>query len=582
MMSLLRLGLIAACFVWPVAALSEDGGSRYTGEHFATRSPVLARNGIAATSHPIASSIAVDIMKKGGSAIDAAIAANAMLALVEPHACGIGGDLFAIVWDPATGKLVGYNGSGRTPLGLDYDAMRSLLGDAENIPLFGPLSISVPGAVDGWFALHERFGKLPVGELLAPAIDYAKNGVAITEVDAALWDEALAGFLESDLPESQLDELYRTFRINGRAPRTGEVFTNPDLAKSYERLVIEGREGFYQGETARQIIEAVQNIGGKLELTDFARHKGEWVTPVSANYRGYDVYELPPNSQGIAALQILNLLEAYPLSGMGRDSAEFWHLLTESKKLAYEDRAKFYADPHFSDEPVDYLWSKGYADSRRKLIDPEKAALSVPAGSPPPHGDTTFLVTADSNGMMVALIQSNYWEFGSGIVAPGTGFALQNRGYSFSLEAGHANIYAAGKRPFHTIIPAFLMKGNTPLMAFGVMGGYLQPQAHAQIVINMVDFGMNVQEAGDAARAVHSAASQPTGGSMSDGGEIRMEAGIPASVAEELRRMGHVVVHGERNYVGSYGGYQAIWRDPETRVYHGASEMRFDGAAAGY
>ncbi|MGB5628410.1 MAG: gamma-glutamyltransferase [Woeseiaceae bacterium] len=582
MLNLQRLGLLAVCITWVTAATASDAGSRYTGEHFSTRSPVLARNGMAATSHPIASSIAVDIMKKGGSAIDAAIAANAMLALVEPHACGIGGDLFAIVWDPKTGKLAGYNGSGRTPAGLEYEELRALLGDAENIPLFGPLSVSVPGAVDGWFALHERYGKLPMREILAPAIEYARQGVAITEVDAALWDEALTEFSQSDLPKSQLQELFRTYRIEGRAPAAGEIFRNPDLADSYERLAAGGRESFYQGETARRIIKAIHDRGGKLQLSDLARHKGEWVTPVSSDYRGYDVYELPPNSQGIAALQILNVLKAYPLAAMGRDSAAFWHLFVESKKLAYEDRAKFYADPLFSEVPLDYLLSDDYADMRRELIDPGQAALTVSAGSPPPHGDTTFLVTADADGMMVSFIQSNYWEFGSGIVADGTGFALQNRGYSFSLEPGHANVYAAGKRPFHTIIPAFLMQDDIPLMAFGVMGGYLQPQAHAQIVINIIDFGMNVQEAGDVARAVHSAASQPTGGSMSDGGTLYMEAGIPESVAEELRKMGHTVVHGKRRYVGSYGGYQAIWRDPETGVYHGASEMRYDGVAAGY
>ena len=582
MLNCLRIGLITACTVLLTDATASDAGSRYTGEHFATRSPVLARNGIAATSHPIASAIAVDILKQGGSAIDAAIAANAMLALVEPHACGIGGDLFAIVWDPETEQLVGYNGSGRTPAGFDYEAMRALLGDAENIPLFGPLSVSVPGAVDGWFALHERFGRLPMADLLAPSINYAKEGIAVTEVDAALWAEALAGFAESDLPESQLAELYRTYQVDGRAPRAGEIFRNSDLAESYARLAAGGRESFYQGETARRIIETIRRGGGKLELADLAQHKGEWVTPVSASYRGYDVYELPPNSQGIAALQMLNVLEAYPLAELGRGSAEFWHYFTEAKKLAYEDRARFYADPHFSDVPLAYLLSKDYAATRRELIDPDKAAMALPAGDPPPHGDTTFLVTADADGMMVALIQSNYWEFGSGIVADGTGFALQNRGYTFSMEAGHANVYAAGKRPFHTIIPAFLMQGETPLMAFGVMGGYLQPQAHAQIIINMLDFGMNVQEAGDAARAVHSADSQPTGGKMTDGGTLYMEAGIPEAVAENLRRMGHRVVHGERRYVGSYGGYQAIWRDPETGVYHGASEMRYDGAAAGY
>lgn len=578
----LGIGLCVICIGWLGVTSADDAGSRYTGEHFATRSPVLARNGIAATSHPIASSIAVDIMKKGGSAIDAAIAANAMLALVEPHACGIGGDLFAIIWDPGKKELAGYNGSGRTPAGFDYEAMRALLGDAENIPLFGPMSVSVPGAVDGWFALHERYGRLPMREILAPAIAYAKEGIAVTEVDAALWAEALAEFADSDLPESHLKELFRTYQIDGRPPAAGEIFRNPDLADSYERLAAGGRESFYQGETARRIIEAIEEKGGKLQMSDLASHKGEWVTPVSANYRGYDVYELPPNSQGIAALQMLNVLEAYPLADMGRDSAGFWHLFVEAKKLAYEDRAKFYADPQFSEAPLDDLLSDAYADERRELIDPERAAMSLPPGSPPPHGDTTFLVTADGDGMMVSFIQSNYWEFGSGIVPEGAGFALQNRGYTFSMEPGHANVYAAGKRPFHTIIPAFLMQGETPLMAFGVMGGYLQPQAHAQIIINMIDFGMNVQEAGDAARAVHSGASQPTGGRMTDGGTVYMEAGIPESVVEQLRSMGHTVVHGKRRYVGSYGGYQAIWRDPETGVYHGASEMRYDGAAVGY
>ena len=563
-------------------SFASDAGSRYTGDRFSTRSPVLARNGIAASSHPIASSIAVDILKKGGSAVDAAIAANAMLALVEPHACGIGGDLFAIVWDPKTGKLAGYNGSGRTPAGFDYEAMRALLGERENIPLYGPLAISVPGAVDGWFALHERYGKLPMADILAPAIDYARQGVAITEVDATLWGEALGEFAASDLPKPQLEELFRTYQIDGRPPKAGDIFSNTDLADSLERIANGGRESFYQGETARRIVAAIQDGGGKLTLSDLAKHKGEWVTPVSSNYRGYDVYELPPNSQGIAALQILNVLEGYPLAELGRDSAEFWHLFAESKKLAYEDRANFYADPNFSDVPLDYLLSDDYADSRRKLIDPSRAAMTVPAGSPPQHGDTTFLVSADSDGMMVSFIQSNYWEFGSGVVAEGTGFALQNRGYTFSMEEDHANVYAAGKRPFHTIIPAFLMQGETPLMAFGVMGGYTQPQTHAQIVINMIDFGMNVQEAGDAARAVHSAASQPTGGKMTDGGTLYMEAGIPESAAEALRELGHTVVHGKRRYVGSYGGYQAIWRDPETGVYQGASEMRYDGAASGY
>jgi gamma-glutamyltranspeptidase/glutathione hydrolase len=478
---LLLLGLFM--LAWPCA----QAGDRYTGEHFATRSPVLARNGIAATSHPIASSIAVDIMRKGGSAIDAAIAANAMLALVEPHACGIGGDLFAIVWDPNSKQLAGYNGSGRSPASLDFAEMENLLDGAVTIPLFGPLSVSVPGAVDAWFALHERYGKLPMSELLAPAIGYAREGVAITEVDAALWAEAMGELAEAGLPPSQLEQLYETFMNDSRPPRAGEIFKNPDLADSLARLADGGRDAFYKGDLAGRMTAAVQEGGGHLQLADLAGHRGEWVTPVSVNYRGYDVYEMPPNSQGIAALQMLNLLEAYPLAKMGRDSAEFWHVYIEAKKLAYEDRARFYADPAFAEIPLAWLLSDEYAEQRRKMIDPQQAAKSAASGSPPAHGDTTFLVTGDADGMMVSFIQSNYWEFGSGVVASGTGFALQNRGSSFSMEKDHANVYEAGKRPFHTIIPAFVMQGETPLMAFGVMGGYLQPQAHALIVMNIID-----------------------------------------------------------------------------------------------
>ena len=572
--------LLLACVF--SAHADTDFGTRYTGEHFATRSPVLARNGMAATSHPIASAIAVDMLKKGGSAVDAAIAANAMLALVEPHACGIGGDLFAIVWDPKQKKLAGYNGSGRSPAELSYEALVATLGDAGSMPLFGPLAVSVPGAVDGWFALHERYGKLPMRELLAPAIRYAREGVAITEVDAALWAEALTTFGASGLPAAQLAGLRSTYTVDGEPPPAGSVFRNAHLGDSYEKLAEGGRESFYAGDTGRRIVETVQGFGGALAARDLARHRGEWVDPVSVDYRGYRVYELPPNSQGIAALEILNLLEPYPLARLGRGSADFWHLFAEATKLAYEDRAKFYADPAFADPPLDWLLSKGYADERRKLIDMQKARLAVQAGQPPAHGDTTYLATADADGMMVSFIQSNYWEFGSGLVADGTGFALQNRGSAFSLAPGHANVYAPGKRPFHTIIPAFLMKDGEPVMAFGVMGGYLQPQAHVEILVNLIDFGMNVQEAGDAARAVHSSESQPAGGRMTDGGVLHLEAGIPAAVVDELERRGHTVTHGERRYVGSYGGYQAIWRDAATGVYHGATEMRYDGAAAGY
>jgi len=553
----------------------DGGGTRYTGDGYASRSPALGVNGMAATSHPVASSIAIDILKKGGSAIDAAIAANAMLALVEPHMCGIGGDLFAIVWDPKSGELHGYNGSGRTPRGYTYEAMRAALGDEERIPLFGPLSVSVPGAIDGWYALHERFGNLPMSELLQPTIDYAKAGIPITEVDAALWADALADFENSDLPADMLAELYRTYLIDGEPPRAGQVFKNPDLARSYERLAAGGRESFYQGETARQIAAAVQKSGGALQLSDISAHAGEWVTPVSVSYRGYDVYELPPNGQGIAALQMLTILEGYPLGEMGRDNADFWHLMVEATKLAYEDRAKYYADPAFDQSDVEWLLSQEYASERRQLINMQKAALDQSAGSPPPHGDTTYLSVADSDGMMVSFIQSNYWEFGSGIVPEGLGFSLQNRGSAFTMEEGHANVYAPGKRPFHTIIPGMLMKDEQPVMS-------LQPQGHVQILVNIIDLEMNVQEAGDAARFIHSGDSQPTGTTMTDGGRLLLESGVSPDVVTELRRRGHVVDYGARPYIGSVGGYQAVWRDPDTGVYHGATEMRFDGAALGY
>ncbi|HEX7061068.1 MAG TPA: gamma-glutamyltransferase [Woeseiaceae bacterium] len=563
-------------------ARPETGGTRYAGEHFATRSPVLGLHGMAATSHPLASLIAVETLKKGGSAIDAAIAADAMLSLVEPYACGIGGDLFAMVWDPETKQLQGYNGSGRSPMGLSFEELAARLGEDSHLPLFGGLSVSVPGAVDGWYALHERFGRLPMSELLAPAIRYAREGIPVTQVDAVLWADALEELAASDVSTDRLAGLRSTFLIDGKPPRAGEIFRNPDLADSYSTLAAGGRESFYEGELARRIVETVQAAGGALALEDMQAHRGEWVTPVSVRYRGYDVYELPPNGQGITALQILKLLEGYPLGRLGRDDPDFWHVMIEATKLSYEDRAKYYADPAFGNRDYAWLLSDEYIAQRRKLIDMQHAAQSVPAGQPPPHGDTTYLAVADESGMMVSFIQSNYWEFGSGLVPEGAGFALQNRGSSFSMEKGHANAYAPGKRPFHTIIPAMLMKDGAPVMAFGVMGGFLQPQGHVQILVDMLDLGMNVQEAGDAARFVHSSESQPTGGKMSDGGTVLMEAGVSPQVVEDLRRRGHHVDYAVRSYVGSVGGYQAVWRDPETGVYSGASEMRFDGAALGY
>jgi gamma-glutamyltranspeptidase/glutathione hydrolase len=476
-------------------------------------------------------------------------------------------------------RLHGFNGSGRSPRGLDFAELERAVGEARRIPTRGPLTLSVPGAVDGWYALHARFGKLPVRELLAPAIRYAREGFAVSEVDAWSWVDSIQDLRGAGLPAAALENLEKTFLVDGRAPSTGTIFRNEDLARSYERIAEGGRDAFYGGELAQIIARYVERVGGHLDAEDLAAHRGEWVDPVSTRYRGFEVFELPPNGQGIAVLQMLNILESYDLAKLGRGSADFWHLLIEAKKLAYEDRARFYADPAYAAAPLEWLLSKDYAAKRRERLRMNRASLKIPPGEPPAHGDTTYLATADASGMMVSLIQSTYWGFGSGLVPDGLGFALQNRGSSFSLEPGHANVYAPGKRPFHTIIPAFVIKNGAPLMSFGVMGGFIQPQGHVQILVNMINFGMNVQEAGDAARFVHSGSSQPTGESMDDGGRVELEGGVPREVAEALRARGHVVTRGERPYVG---GYQAIWRDPANGVYHGASEMRFDGAALGY
>ncbi|MDH3588230.1 MAG: gamma-glutamyltransferase [Gammaproteobacteria bacterium] len=545
-----------------------QGGDRITGAPFVTRSEVIAPSAMAATSHPLATQIALDLMRRGGNAIDAAIAANAALGLMEPTGNGIGGDLFAIVWHAETQKLYGLNASGRSPqsLTLQYFLDRGY----EHVPSHGPLPVSVPGAVDGWFQLYERFGKLSMKEILAPAIDYAKNGFPVTELIAYYWNRSVP-ILEKYPGFSDV------FMPNGRAPRKGEMFRNPALAGTYETLVRKGRDGFYNGKIARVMAKYVQEQGGFLSERDLAEHRSEWVEPESTNYRGYDVWELPPNGQGIAALQILNILEAYDLAAMGHDSPGYVHLFAEAKKLAFEDRARYYADMAFYQTPVDKLISKKYAAERRELISLDRAAKSYPAGKLD-HGDTIYLTVADRDGNMVSLIQSNYRGMGSGMTPPGLGFILQDRGELFSLKAGHPNVFAPGKRPFHTIIPAFISKDGKPWVSFGLMGGGMQPQGHAQIVINLVDFGMNLQEAGDAARIRHDGSSQPTDEIMDDGGSLFLESGFSAGTVRKLAKMGHRI----RSGAGGFGGYQAIMRDHEQGVYIGASESRKDGHAAGY
>ena len=554
---------------------------RITDKSFTTRSEVIAPHGMAATSHPLATQIAIDILKKGGSAADAAIAANAALGLMEPTGNGIGGDLFAIVWDADRKELTGLNASGRSPKSLTLKYFRD--NGYETIPAHGPLPVSVPGTVDGWFELNERYGKLPMSEVLAPAIAYARQGFPLTEIIAYYWGRSTGlkkypGFAEVFMP-------------NGRAPVKGEMFRNPRLADTLEKIGAGGRDVFYTGKMAKSIAGYMKENGGFLSYEDLAAHRSEWVEPVSTNYRGYDVWELPPNGQGIAALQILNILEGFDLAAMGRESSQYIHLFVEAKKLAFEDRARFYADMDFADVAVDELVSKSYAERRRALIDPGRSARSYPEGDEAlEQGDTIYLTTADSDGNMVSLIQSNYRGMGSGMTPAGLGFILQDRGELFSLEEGHPNIYEPGKRPFHTIIPAFVTKDGKPWMSFGVMGGAMQPQGHAQVLINMIDFGLNLQEAGDAPRIRHGGSSQPAGernsdGSprpssvrMSDGGTVYLESGFPQETLNELRSMGHTLGIDP----GGYGGYQAIRHDEEQGVYYGASESRKDGHAAGY
>jgi len=547
-----------------------QGFDRPVGRPHASRSEVIAIQGMAATSQPLATQVALDVLKAGGSAVDAAIAANATLGLMEPTGCGIGGDLFAIVWDADAGELTGLNASGRSPQSLTLQHFRDL--GMESIPYLGPLSVSVPGAVDGWYELHERYGRLPMSELLAPAIAYADEGFPVTEFIADLWQENVES-------REKYPGVKSVFMPGGKAPQTGDVFRNPNLANTYRLIATGGRDAFYKGEIANKIDAYMAEQGGFLTAKDMAEHTSEWVTPMSTNYRGYDVYELPPNGQGIVALQMLNILEGYDLRGMGFGSAEYLHTLIEAKKVAYEDRAKYYADPEFYNFPVDTLLSKEYATERRALISDSQAARTYPAGDAVlDKGDTIYLTVADSDGNMVSLIQSNYGDLGSGMTPEELGFQLQNRGQLFSLKEGHANVYEPGKRPFHTIIPAFVTKEGKPWLSFGVMGGSIQPQAHAQIIVNLVDFDMNLQEAGDAARMRHTGSSQPTDDVMMDGGTVYLESGITADVRRTLEGMGHKI--GTRKI--KFGGYQAILRNDEQGVYYGASESRKDGQAAGY
>ena len=570
--------------LWPAACQpASDGstpstgrGDRLTGAPFATRSPAVGQRGMASTSHPLATQTAIDILKQGGTAVDAAIAANAVLGFVEANNCGIGGDLFAIVWDEASGRLHGLNASGRAPLGQSRDDLVARLDGADRIPLHGPLAVSVPGAVDGWFELHERFGALPMEDILAPAIRHAREGAPITQVVGFSWAQAHQRLVDHIHEIGDLGSFENTWFVDGRMPPEGAIFRNPDLSATYEQLASEGRDAFYRGAIADAIDAWARRTDTPIRKADLEAHESTWVDPVSVPYRDVEVYELPPNGQGVAVLQILRILEGFDLQAMGHNSADYLHVLVEAKKLAFADRARHYADPDFADIPLERLLSEDYAAEQRSRIDMTQAMQRIATGNLE-HGDTVYLTVADAQGNMVSLIQSNFLEFGSGMTPDSLGFALQSRGSQFSLDPDHANAYAPGKRPFHTIIPGFVLRDGRPLMAFGVMGGPFQPQGQVQVLLNMLEFGMNVQEAGDAARFSHSSALQPTGGTMTDGGRLALESGVGPDVREELARRGHILA--PTDY---FGGYQAILRDAEHGVYHGGADMRKDGNALGF
>jgi gamma-glutamyltranspeptidase/glutathione hydrolase len=551
-------------------AFSMFAADRVTGKMFATRSEVIGTHGMVASSQPLATQVGIDILKKGGTAVDAAIAVNAALGLMEPTSCGIGGDLFAIVWDNKTQKLYGINASGAAPLALNLEYFKKK--GMKQIPYHGPLPWTVPGCVDGWLELHKKFGKLDMKSILQPAVDYAEKGFPLSELIAFYWQRSVMLFKE-------YENFQKLYAPGGKLLQKGDIFKNPELAKTLRLIAAKGRDAFYKGEIARAMVAYSQKVGGFFQMKDFEDFHAEWVEPLSVNYKGYDVWELPPNGQGIAVLQMLNMLKVFDLKSMGHNSAEYLHTLVEIKKIVYEDRARFYADPRFVKVSLKRLLSDEYAGERLKYFNPNRSNRNIPAGDRIlEKGDTIYLTVVDKDFNAVSLIQSNYSGFGSGMVPDGLGFCFQDRGQLFSLEEGHPNVIEPGKRPFHTIIPAMVTKDGKPVFSFGVMGGDMQPQGHVQVLLNIVEFGMNVQEAGDAARFYHTGSSEPDYGAMTDGGELHLESGVVPEVARALMGKGHKIV-GER---GGFGGYQGIWMDHERGVLIGASESRKDGCAIGY
>lgn len=516
---------------------------------------MLGRNGMVCTSQPLASAAGLRVLQDGGNAIDAAIAAAAVLNVVEPMMTGIGGDMFAIVYSSKTGELTGLNASGRSPYAMTLAALKQK--GYTSMPQQGADAITVPGAVDGWCSLAERFGTMKLDRLFAPAIAYAEDGFPVSEIIATQWQE-----MERKLARDPWAD--KTYLRDGRAPRQGEIAYNKALGATLRRIAAGGRKAFYEGETAAKIVETIRGYGGLMSARDLAEHKSEWVKPISVNYKGYDFYELPPNGQGMVALEMLNILEGYDLKAWGHNSAEYLHHLVEAKKLAFADRDYYVTDPEFARIPLDRLLSKSYAGDRRKLIAPDAARNDYAAGTE--KSDTVYLTVVDKDHNAISFINSLFSEFGSGIVAGDTGICLQNRGSSFKLDATSWNRIEPHKRPMHTIIPAMVLKGGKPFFSFGVMGGDNQAPAHVQVFLNLVEFGMNVQEAGEAARFRHTA------------GNLGLESGIGAQVRRLLSLKGHRVVFMN----DAYGGYQGILIDPATGVLAGGSDPRKDGCAMGW
>ena len=541
--------IVLAILFFTQAAFSQD---RHTA-----RSMVVSKYGIVATSYVLASQAGAEILRKGGSAVDAAIAANAVLGVEEPMMNGIGGDLFAIYWDAKTGKLYGLNSSGWAPQALTLEHMKAK--GLQKIPLRSIDSVTVPGAVAGWQALHDRFGKLPLKDLLAPAIYYAEQGFPVGELDSDYFSEAPQVF--ADDPEGQ-----RTYLPNGKPPALGEIFRNPNLAKALSMIAQNGSEAYYKGEITQAILATSQAHGGTMSAADLADFKPEWVEPISTAYRGWTVYELPPNGQGMAALEMLNIMETRPASPDGPLSVTELHERIEAMKLAYADLEHYNADPRFAKVPVNGLISKQYAQERAKLIDPDHANCDVQYGTPP--SDTTYLTAVDREGNIVSLIQSNYEGFGSGITVRGMGFVLQDRGALFSLDPHSPNVLAPRKRPFHTIIPAFMERGDEHI-GFGIMGGANQPLAHAQFVSNVADYGMNIQQALETARfTVH----------PERGCNIYIESRVNPEVIRQLDSMGHKL-HVREEYSSLMGRGNAVLHDSKTNVNYGGSDPRADGSA---